>query len=90
MFTTSPDRYGQNALHSQTITASPALITNTEGEHLPGVALFTRGKVAIVVTTDAAQRVALEIVDALEKHNREKPVKRDTATNDAFADLADR
>lgn len=90
MFTTSPERYPQNRQHSETITASPALITNTEGEHLPGVALFTRGKVAIVVTTDAAQRVALEIVDALEKHNRAKPVKRDTTTNDTFEHLADR
>lgn len=90
MFTTSPDRYGQNALHSQTITASPALITNTAGEHLPGVALFTRGKVAIVVTTDAAHRVALEIVEALEKHKTAKPVKRDTTTNETFDHLADR
>ncbi|MFI7581714.1 hypothetical protein [Kocuria kalidii] len=90
MFTTSPTRYDQNALHSQTITASPAFIRNDEGDHIPGVALFTRGKVAIVVTTDAAQRVALEIVEALEKHKTTKPVKRATSTNDAFADLADR
>ncbi|MEX5269063.1 hypothetical protein [Kocuria sabuli] len=90
MFTTSPNRFAQNWENSETITASPARLTTDTGEHLPGVALFTRGRVTSVITAEAAHRVALEIVEALEAHTPVKPVRRDAGVNDAFADLADR
>ncbi|GGG44300.1 hypothetical protein GCM10011374_03270 [Kocuria dechangensis] len=90
MFTTRPENAATNLKVSETIEAAPARMRTPEGDVLEAVAIFTGRRVTVVLTTEAARRLAFEIADALEVHTREKPVKRDTATNDHFAGLADR
>lgn len=90
MFTTRPDHWDRNVSASETITASPALITDAQGGYHHGIAVFTHGGVLTVVTTEAARRLALEIMDALEHHQRHTKVRRPTSTNQQFDQLADR
>ncbi|GGG50774.1 hypothetical protein GCM10011374_11720 [Kocuria dechangensis] len=90
MFTTAPNHYESNLEHDRTITASPALITTPDREHEPGVAVFTRRRVVAVISPESAKGLALELADAIDAHDRRTKVRRDTAVNAAFADLADR
>ncbi|MHC5558287.1 hypothetical protein [Kocuria sp. U4B] len=90
MFITKPEHAAKNLEVSATITASPARIRTPEGDVLDAVAVFTGRRVSEVITTEAAKRLAFEIADALEVHNKSCNVRRDVSTNDRFAELADR
>jgi hypothetical protein len=71
------------------ITVEDAVIREPGGFEHPGVAFRNAGFPKFVLTAEAAHRVAVELVEALERLKQEKPVKRAATVNDRFDGHAD-
>ncbi|GGG70367.1 hypothetical protein GCM10011374_38630 [Kocuria dechangensis] len=76
---------------SQGITVECAVIREPGGNEHPGIAFRNGGFPKFVVHADAAHRLAVELVDALEELKAQStPLRRQTAVSAAFEALADR
>jgi hypothetical protein len=71
------------------LTVEPAVILAPGGAEHPGVICRNSGFPKFCITAEAAHRLAIELVDALEHLKQEKPVKRAATVNDRFDGHAD-
>ncbi|MCV7663737.1 hypothetical protein [Micrococcus luteus] len=68
-FVTRPDMWAHNNEISQTIRAERVELTDEHGHRHDGVGIFSMGKPRQMLTPEAARRLALDIVAALESIN---------------------
>lgn len=69
-FKSNPKFYEANLRDSKTAAAVPAGIMSPDGTETPGVAIMTTDMPRVVITLDAALKVAHEIANAIERMKR--------------------
>lgn len=69
-FKSNPKHYEFNLRDSKTVAAVPAGIMSPDGEETPGVAIMTANQPRLVLTAEAALKIAHEIANAIERMKR--------------------
>lgn len=84
VFHDKPSKHHRTMTSSTTAVASPAVLKSPEGDTRPGVALIDDRGPRLVITAEAALRLANQIADALQyfktiSPNTETPNEKETA-----------
>lgn len=68
-FVSRPHTYGMNVEDGRQVSAGPALLTSPSGQE-PGVIIRRGSRIAYVIPAEDAIRLANDIADAVEAHDR--------------------